>query len=439
MKCKKSKAVFSFALALVLLFTSLCFSPLEVSADSTLDQLRQEQAELAQKIQANKNALAQLESDKNNQEAYLSKVNDNITYTRNQLSNLNNQIEIINGQVAAVENTIATLQKEIGEIEKEIKSTKTDIKEAENSVKITYANLSQRLESSYLTGNESTLKILLGSDSIATFLTRLEFMKRVSENDANLINSFKAEIEVLKVTRKSLKERTDRLEEKQETIKNENQYLYEKQDELKNTKKELDTTASQLENQYSEIESYIAKLDQNSTAYKNLIAKQEQEEAAAEAQIQAIIAANASTSTNGDSSIVAEKGYICPIKYSNRYISSYFGWRNLWGKKNYHGGVDIAGGGIYGQPIYAARSGKVIRTDNYETTTYGKYFIIDHGDGYITLYAHCSKLAVVEGQYVKQGQIVAYVGETGRTSGPHLHFEVRKDNVRQNPLNYIKV
>lgn len=426
-------------MALVLLFTSICFSAVEVSADSTLDQLRQEQAELAEKIQANKNALAQLESDIDNQESYLSTVNSNIEYTQNQIDNLNNQMDIINSQVKAVENTIATLEKERAEIEGEIKSTKTDIKVAEQNVKTTYSNLSERLESAYITGNDSTLKILLGSDSIATFLTRLEFMKLVSENDANLIQSFKAEIEVLKVTRSSLQERTERLKEKEETIKEENQHLYEKQDELKATKSELDSTISELEGQYANIQAYINKLDQNSTAYKNLIAKQEQEEAAAEAQIQAIIAANASTSTNGDSSIVAEDGYICPIKYSNRYISSYFGWRNLWGKQNYHGGVDIAGGGIYGQPIYAARSGKVIRTDNYCTTTYGKYFIIDHGDGYITLYAHCSKLAVVEGQYVKQGQVVAYVGDTGNVSGPHLHFEVRKDNVRQNPLNYIKV
>lgn len=439
MKFKNVKSVLSCVMALVLVFTSLCFSSVEVNADSTLEQLRAEQAELAEKIQANKNALAKLESDIDNQEAYLSTVNSNLEYTQNQIDNLNSQMDVIDSQVKAVENTIATLQKESEQIQKEISSTKTDIKKAEANVKATYANLSERLESAYVTGNDSTLKILLGSDSIATFLTRLEFMKLVSENDAQMIQSFKAEIQVLKVTRNSLQERTETLAKKQQTIKEENQYLYEKQDELAETKKKLDATVSELEGQYSDIQSYINKLDQNSTAYKNLIAQQEREEAEADAQIQAIIAANASTSTNGDSSIVAEDGYICPIKYSNRYISSYFGWRNLWGKQNYHGGVDIAGGGIYGQPIYAARSGKVIRTDNYQTTTYGKYFIIDHGDGYITLYAHCSKLAVVEGQYVKQGQIVAYVGDTGNVSGPHLHFEVRKDNVRQNPLNYIKV
>ncbi len=439
MKCKKSKALMSFVMAVVILFTSLCFSSVEVNADSTLDQLRAEQAELAEKIKNNKAALAKLESDIDNQEAYLSTVNSNIEYTQNQIDNLNNQMDIINSQIKAVEDTIASLQKESEEIEEEIAGTKTDIKKAEKNVKTTYANLSDRLESAYITGNDSTLKILLSSDSIATFLTRLEFMKLVSENDANMIQSFKAEIEVLKVTRNSLQERTEALAEKQKTIKEENQYLYEKQAELKETKKELDSTISELEGQYASIQSYINKLDQNSTAYKNLIAQQEKEEAEADAQIQAIIAASASTSTDGDSSIVAEDGYICPIKYSNRYISSYFGWRNLWGKQNYHGGVDIAGSGIYGQPIYAARSGKVIRTDNYCTTTYGKYFIIDHGDGYITLYAHCSKIAVVEGQYVKQGQIVGYVGDTGNVSGPHLHFEVRKDNVRQNPLNYISV
>lgn len=439
MKCKKSKTLLSFVMAVVMLFTSLCFSSIEVNADSTLDQLKQEQADLAAKIQANKEALSKLQSDKNNQEAYLATVKSNIAYTQSQIDNLNNQMNIINEQVDAVKATIASLQKESKEIGGEIAETKVKIKEAEKNVKISYANLSERLESAYVTGNDSTLKILLGADSIATFLTRLEFMKRVSENDAQLINSFKAEIEVLKVTRSSLEERSMVLADKEAQIKTENEALFEKQAELQKTKQALDSTISELEGQYSSIQSYISKLDQNSAAYKNLIAKQEQEEAAAEAQIQAIISANASTSNSGNSSIVAEDGYICPIKYSNRYISSYFGWRNLWGKQNYHGGVDIAGGGIYGQPIYAARSGKVIKTDNYMTTTYGKYFIIDHGDGYITLYAHCSKIAVTEGQYVKQGQVVGYVGDTGNVSGPHLHFEVRKDNVRQNPLDYIKV
>ncbi|MCX7694928.1 MAG: peptidoglycan DD-metalloendopeptidase family protein [Caloramator sp.] len=118
------------------------------------------------------------------------------------------------------------------------------------------------------------------------------------------------------------------------------------------------------------------------------------------------------------------------IRPSRGYISSYFGRR--WGRM--HQGIDLAG--PTGTPIYAADAGKVVFTG--WMGSYGKCVMIDHGNGYRTVYAHASKIYVSEGIRVSKGQLIAAVGSTGRSTGPHLHFEIRKNGAPQNPLKYIK-
>ena len=116
-------------------------------------------------------------------------------------------------------------------------------------------------------------------------------------------------------------------------------------------------------------------------------------------------------------------------------ISSYFAGRidPITGKKSNHGGLDLAS--PYGSPILAANSGKVIIAGYHYS--YGNYVVIDHGGGVSTLYGHSSKLLVSRGQSVSRGQQIAKVGSTGRSTGNHLHFEVRINGTRVDPLPYI--
>jgi murein DD-endopeptidase MepM/ murein hydrolase activator NlpD len=88
-----------------------------------------------------------------------------------------------------------------------------------------------------------------------------------------------------------------------------------------------------------------------------------------------------------------------------------------------------------GTPIYATSDGKVIRIDG-RAAGYGKHIRIDHGFGYVTLYAHLSKYNVRRGQEVKRGDVIGFVGNTGRSVAPHLHYEIRKDGVAVNPINF---
>ena len=122
----------------------------------------------------------------------------------------------------------------------------------------------------------------------------------------------------------------------------------------------------------------------------------------------------------------AGSSYIWPTNV--RRITQYYGWR--------HTGIDIAGPS--GSPLYASRSGRVIKSQCGWNGGYGCYIIIDHGGGVQTLYAHASQLYVTVGENVGQGQTIALMGSTGRSTGPHIHFEVRVNGRRQNPLQYAR-
>ena len=123
--------------------------------------------------------------------------------------------------------------------------------------------------------------------------------------------------------------------------------------------------------------------------------------------------------------------FIWPLPHTHN-ITSLMEWR--WGRM--HNGIDIAGGDDYGQPIIASDGGVVTFAGN-DGGGYGNYVMIDHGNGYMTVYGHASELACETGQYVGQGETIAYVGSTGNSTGPHLHFEIRLNGEYQDPLNYV--
>ena len=120
-----------------------------------------------------------------------------------------------------------------------------------------------------------------------------------------------------------------------------------------------------------------------------------------------------------------------PVPYTHA-ISSYYGPR--WGTMHY--GIDIADSGIYGQAIVASDNGTVVHSGDIGDG-YGYYVIVDHGNGYSTVYAHCSSLAVSYGDVVKKGDTVGYIGSTGYSTGPHLHFEIREGSTKLDPLNFV--
>jgi len=138
--------------------------------------------------------------------------------------------------------------------------------------------------------------------------------------------------------------------------------------------------------------------------------------------------------------IYAASGMEWPMGPECNIISAPFGYSVTYGT-TMHYGIDIVGptGTTLGKPIKAAQSGTVLIAfnDGAYHNGYGNYVVIDHGGGITTLYGHCASTTVKEGQTVKKGDVVGYVGMTGRTDGPHLHFEVRVNGKATDPINYV--
>lgn len=138
-----------------------------------------------------------------------------------------------------------------------------------------------------------------------------------------------------------------------------------------------------------------------------------------------------------DAPFIGADGFCSPIGEGWRsVVTSEFGWRSdpFTGKGAGHSGIDL--GMPKGTPVRAALPGTV-NVVRYSTTGYGYHVMIDHGGGFVTLYGHCSKLLVTEGQQVQAGDVIAEVGSTGRSTGNHLHFEVRINGEKQNPRSYL--
>jgi murein DD-endopeptidase MepM/ murein hydrolase activator NlpD len=141
------------------------------------------------------------------------------------------------------------------------------------------------------------------------------------------------------------------------------------------------------------------------------------------------ISENSDTGSINDNSLP-----ILPLKAR---ISSSFGWRQdpFTGKKKFHEGIDLAA--KEGTDVRAVMSGRVQITDNQKG--YGKVVVLDHGHGFTTLYAHNSDIMVKAGDWITKGTSIAKVGSTGRSTGPHLHFEVRRDGARLDPEKFLKI
>ncbi|MGN0468206.1 MAG: murein hydrolase activator EnvC family protein [Acutalibacteraceae bacterium] len=466
------KRTLAALMSIILLFLSLAFvAPVNTAKAASKQELEEEIERLDGEIAKSQEKLDSFADEKEEKQEYLDALEEKISAAEQKASALETQIQTLDNEIDGYNSQLKQLKNEIAVIQDEIDKTNEEIKTTETNIENTKDELSTKLRTAYINGKESTLKILMGSDSLASFLTRLEMMKRTSEDEKRVINEFKEQATKLKAAKKTLVEDKQELDEKKATVNETKQKAVDKKNELTETQKEYKSTVSKLEGDYADVEDYIANLDKNSSIYSNYIKKLHAEKQAADEEIEEILsryyatsvattqasstettlaasnqdptspaASNSSGGSSGSSSSTIYKSndsWVWPLGGASCYISSGYGNRSAsisgW---SFHGGIDIAGGGIYGKPVYASRGGRVI-TASWGNTGYGNYVMIDHGDGFATLYGHCSSLCVTTGQTVEKGQHIANVGSTGNSTGPHLHFEVRYNGAKQNPLNYV--
>ncbi|MBP0020836.1 MAG: peptidoglycan DD-metalloendopeptidase family protein [Cyanobacteria bacterium SBLK] len=250
-------------------------------------------------------------------------------------------------------------------------------------------------------------RFLLKSEDLNEFFDRRTRLKFVYQAD-------RQHLEELQVTAKKIKQQKRAVEEQTQQITRLQEQIRTQQADLKKQVAIQQGLVSQLNGDRDNLDALQVKLAEDSQGIGLMIQKR--------------MTAKESLPFSGT------QAFIVP---HNGKLSSKFGWRRhpIWGGKRLHSGIDFAG--EYGSPIHAADSGIVILAQWYGG--YGKTVVIDHGRGMTTLYGHTSKFYVREGQPVKKGATIAEVGSTGFSSGPHLHFEIRKDGQPVDPLKYLTV
>lgn len=339
-------------------------------------------------------------------QSQLAKLNQQLADAKNTVKEAEVKSNTYASRVSIVKEQIATLKESI-----EAKSEELAVKQEELDKKIqehdqTYELFKSRLRAMYMSNDASVLSLILGSDSFSEFLVAAETQTRISKHDTDLVEKLEMEAQVIAAEEAIIQQDLDSLEEDMDVL--EDKYS------------ELAALYQEANNELS-----AAKAFQNATQddYDAILADLQNTQ-------------NEWNALMGSGMMEYVGGYYAWPTPGYTYITSGFGWRTLYGQPNYHTGIDISGYQIYGSPVIASNTGRVVRV-RYYTTGYGYHVMIDHGDNNWTVYAHLSAIAVNEGDWVAQGQTIGYVGSTGNSTGPHLHFEIRINGTAQNPLNYV--
>ncbi len=363
-------------------------------------------------IQNIKNELSDIQSQKKEAEAKLSAI-------RNDLSKAKEQVELIQEQVLLCEQEINASQAMLDKYDAQIADKEAEIAGLEQQEVEQYQEFYRQVRWMEETGGVSYLSILFEANSFADMLDYTMLISDIMDYSNRIIDDLEATQAELDLAREALQ--TDR--DAQAVVQ---QDLEDRKEELEGKRTEAQTLLNQIAASESEYAKEAKELADSEAQINKELKDAESKYAAQIAALQA--QQNASVNmTSGN--------WYWPLP--NRYkISSLFGSRvdPINGRRDNHTGTDIPAPS--GTPIYAAQDGVVTTVNrNKNSSSYGYYCIINHGNGYATLYAHQCQVPIVnEGETVRKGQVIGYVGTTGRSTGNHLHFELRINGVRNDVL-----
>ena len=385
---KRAKRILCGLLALTLTLSLLLVGTVTVAyAAKTAEQEAAEQERAAQ--------MAALEQKKKEQA-------DKLKELEKQIADAKKKKEDVMATKNLLDQRNQLLLEQIDDTQSQIQHAADEITRYEELEDLQYELFCEQVRSEEERGSLSYLSVLFKATSMADLLNRMEFVNEVAEYNKSLIAA-------IQETRANIAEEKAAMEEHEKQ-------LGEQQDALE------------------------AKLDETTALMEEYIADQKALEAvyAAEEKAAKEIAAEIDRLIAESDVIPSNEGFIWPVNTSKK-ISSPIGGRVSPGGigSTNHKGVDICNVG-YTSSVFAVKSGKVILANTSGWGGgYGNYVVIDHGGGVTTLYAHMSSVSVSEGQMVSQGTVIGITGNTGASTGPHLHYEVRINGVYQNPLNYL--
>jgi len=354
-----------------------------VSADDLNDAIRKQQEILQQQSRA-ENQLKSLTTKAQQMEKQIQQLTTQITVAELDLEKKENAYE-------KSQNDVIIIQEEVTQKQEELEGRQE--------------NLRKRVRSIYEEGQVSYLEVVFQSTDISDFISRIEYMGCLVENDQKILDDIRIQ--------------KDELDEKK-------QQLIAKMDEAQKLKEQAEAARIYLDSSKAKKEVALVENKKDQEQLSEQIDKLEKDSKNLEAKIRELQKNN--SGIVGSVTVWPTPGYL--------YITSPYGYRRHPITKQYklHTGVDI--GAPYGAKVVSGGAGIVIFSGWYGA--YGNAVIIDHGNGISTLYGHMSSRSVKTNQEVVPGQTVGYVGSTGWSTGPHLHYEVRKNGVPTSPMAYYQ-
>ncbi len=371
----------------------------------------------SQDVKDAKDAAVSIEEEKKKAEQTLAGLEDLKADTAAYVKELDMKLEQVAGE-------ISNLQNQIGVKEEEIAVTKEELEAAKQTEEQQYESMKLRIKYMYENGDTNYIDMLMEADSFSDMLNKAEYVNQISQYDRRQMDAYVAtknqiaeKEAVLEEEHAQLLELEKQAEAKHASVET---LLAGKQQELKN----YETKIASAENQINEYERDLAAQEAKIKQIEAEIKRQEEE---------ARKKAEAAGQTYKTASLGDIK-FIWPCPSSSR-ITSGFGGRSspTEGASSNHKGIDI--GAPTGSNILAAASGTV--TISTYSASAGNYIMISHGGGVSTVYMHCSSLLANVGDKVNQGDVIAKVGSTGYSTGPHLHFEIRSGGTYVNPSQYV--
>ena len=410
MQKKLLKPIFSFVLAFVMaasLFVG--FIPTTASAkvtQSEIDDLKSQKAALSEQSASYEATINSLKNKKNAQVELKTALDSKLALTNQQIMNLEEQIKLHDALIERKTQEVDEAQKTADE---QLEKYKKRVRAMEESGRYNY------------------FEVLFGANSIGEFLSLIDDIGDIMQSDKELEESYKQSVTDLKTVKAEY-------EEAQAELKQNKVECAQLKDQLQIDITQAASVITSLQSEINDNASVLSELDSQESALQSQIqskVKQLNEQKKAEEEANRNHNNGGSSGGNSGGSSVGTGNLVWPSYCT--YITSRQGPRvhPITGEYKNHGGTDI--GASYGSAIYAADSGKVVSSSDGWNGGWGNYVMIDHGNGMQTLYAHMSSRAVSVGQTVKRGQTIGYVGSTGMSTGPHLHFEMYVNGSRIDP------
>lgn len=410
--------------------------PTTVSAEDSISDLEQQLQQLEQENQKYQKILDDTKSDIAEKEEYKS---------------------ALVSKVQVLDEKIAVTREKISSLNDDIKEKQDAYDKGLSEVEDQFDALANRLRILYMSGNATDLEIIFGAKDFSDLIDKMELVKSLANSDKELISEIQTKLDELSTKKKSLEADKKDLETQQASLKSDqdefNKLISDNDEILKNLYASNSEAQNSLESaalQSDEIEAKISQYYAAQKAAAEHAAQASQSSSSSGSSSSSSSSSSSGSSSSGSSSsgsssviVPSGSGFAWPTPGFVSLSSEWFEDREVYN----HGGIDIAGAGIMGTPVVAAADGTVVATNSSCTHNWGKsyscgcgggygnYVMISHAGGKMTVYGHLTSLTVSSGQSVSRGQVIGYVGSTGNSTGPHLHYECRLNGVRYNPMS----